>query len=116
MLRRSVRETAAAAIGVSENTNPTRPSGEQGGAAPQGKDNHVVAAARPQGTVPARWSLPERPTRDRALDRRTGGDHAIVDRSPGPGPVRREKSNREVEQRRGHPQGRSIDQMRELKT
>jgi hypothetical protein len=51
MLRRSVRETAAAAICVSENTNPKRSGEEQGGAASQDKVLSVVTAERPQGTA-----------------------------------------------------------------
>ena len=57
MLRRGVRETAAATIGVSENTNPNRLGEEQGGAASQDKDLSVVAAERPQGTASTGRSL-----------------------------------------------------------
>ena len=41
------------------NTNPKRPSKEHGGAALQGKDLRRVPAARLQGAVPPRRSLPE---------------------------------------------------------
>ena len=36
-----------------ENTNPTRPGGEQRGAAPQEEDHSVVAVVMPQGAAPA---------------------------------------------------------------
>ncbi len=57
MLRRSVREIAAAAIGVSGNTNPKRAGEEQGGASPQDKDFSIVAAEMPQGTASTEKSL-----------------------------------------------------------
>ena len=60
MLRRSVRETAAAAIGVSKNTDPKRSSEEQGGAASQDEDLSIVAAKRPQGCALTERSLFER--------------------------------------------------------
>ncbi len=47
----------------SENTNPTRPGGDRGGAAPQEENNGMVAEARPHGNahVPsrlfARWRI-----------------------------------------------------------
>ncbi len=46
-LRRSVRDAAAAAIGVFKITNLTRPGGEQGGVAPQEETNDLVAVERP---------------------------------------------------------------------
>ena len=61
MLRRSVRETAAAAIGVAENTNHKRSGEEQGGAASQEKDFFIVAEERPQGIASTERSLFARP-------------------------------------------------------
>ena len=43
-----------------ENTNPTRPGGEQGGTAPQEEDHNDVAVARPQGTALALLELFQR--------------------------------------------------------
>ncbi len=56
-LQRSVRDTAAAAIGAAENSNPKRSGEEQGGAASQDKDFSIVAAERPQGTASTEGSL-----------------------------------------------------------
>ena len=50
-LRRSVQETAAAAIGVFVDTNPTRSGGSHEGVVPQEKDHNVVAEERPPGTA-----------------------------------------------------------------
>ena len=44
--RRSVRETAAAAIGVYVDTNPTRPSEEQRGRLPRKKGTAVLCPRR----------------------------------------------------------------------
>ena len=56
-LWRSVRETAAAAIEVSGNTDPKRSGQEQGGAASQEKNFSIIAAVRPQGTASTERSL-----------------------------------------------------------
>ncbi len=57
LMWRSVRGTAAAAIGVSGNTDPKRSGEEQGGTASQDKGFSVVAAVRPQGTASTERSL-----------------------------------------------------------
>ena len=54
---RSVHETAATAINISENTNPKRSGEEPGGVVLQEKDLSVVAAERPQGTASTERSL-----------------------------------------------------------
>ncbi len=54
---RSVQEIAAAAIGVSGNTDPKRSGEEQGGAASQDKGFSVMAAVRPHGTASTERTL-----------------------------------------------------------
>ncbi len=56
-LWRSVRETIAAAIEFSGNTDPKRSGEEQGGVASQEKDLSIVAAVRPQETASTERSL-----------------------------------------------------------
>ncbi len=90
-----------------KNTNPTRPGEEQGGRLPRKKGSAVLWPWR------GRWG---QRLRRRALSNggiRSGGngssrtvrDTAVVGVG-GPGPVRREIANKEVECDSDHPQGK----------
>ncbi len=68
-LRRSVRETAAAAIGVSENTYPKRPGEEQGG----GCLTRQGPRCRSRGEAARDCVFTAEPCRTAAVDRTVAG-------------------------------------------